>query len=133
MADDGRYEILKTKLNNDFFLGDNNAPLKIIEAKRILLDYTMPANSKVDSDAHEGDDRTGLAFTETQEWIKTAPCYGCGGKGHLLSVCKNTPPGAKESDLRHGQNMRLQDVQQGRGPGRGRKRKRRVSRALRRQ
>ena len=24
--------------------------------------------------------------------MKTALCYGCGGKGHLLSNCKKTPP-----------------------------------------
>ena len=70
MADDGRYEILKTKLNNDFLFGDDNAPLTIVEAKRVLLDYTVPYNSKVDSDANEGDDGTGLAFAETQEWVK---------------------------------------------------------------
>ena len=40
MADDGRYEILKTKLNNDFLFGDDNAPLTIVEAKRVLSDYT---------------------------------------------------------------------------------------------
>ena len=73
MADNGRYEILKTTLNNDFLFGDENVPLTIVEAKRFLSDYTMPVNSKVDSDANDGDDRTGLAFTETQEWVKTAP------------------------------------------------------------
>ena len=30
MADDGRYEILKTKLNNDFLFGADNAPLTIV-------------------------------------------------------------------------------------------------------
>ena len=65
MADDGRYEILKTKLNNDFLFGDDNTPLTIVEAKRFLSDYTVPVNSKVDSDANKGDDGTGLAFAET--------------------------------------------------------------------
>ena len=29
--------------------------------------------------------------------MKTAPCYGCGGKGHLLSNCKKTPPERKKA------------------------------------
>ena len=66
MADDGRYEILKTKLNNDFLFGNDNVTLTIVEAKRVLSDYTMPVNSKFDPDANEGDDGTGLAFVETQ-------------------------------------------------------------------
>ena len=57
----------------------------------------MTFNSKVESNANEGDDGTGLAFAETQEWVKTVPCYGCGGKGHLLSNCKKTPPERKKS------------------------------------
>ena len=74
MADDGRYEILKTKLNNDFLFGGENAPLTIVEAKRVLSDYTVPVNLKVDPNVNEGADGTGLAFTETHEWLKTAPC-----------------------------------------------------------
>ena len=97
MADDGRYKILKTKINNDFLFGDDNTPLTIAEAKRVLSDYTLPVNSKVDPDVNERDDGTELAFTETQDWVKTVPCYGCGGKGHLLSTCKNPPPGAKKA------------------------------------
>ena len=53
MADNRQYEILKTKLNNDFLFGDDSAPLTIVEAKRVLSDYT---------DANEGDDVTGLTF-----------------------------------------------------------------------
>ena len=67
IADDGRYKILKTKLNNDFLFGDDNVLLMIVEAKRVLSDYTVPANSKADSYAHEGDDGTGLTFAETQK------------------------------------------------------------------
>ena len=29
--------------------------------------------------------------------MKTAPCYRCGGKGHLLSSCKKTPPKRKKA------------------------------------
>ena len=65
MADDRRYEILKTKLNNDFLLGKYNSPLTIVEEKHVLSDYTVPVNSKVDPDAKEGEDGTGIAFTET--------------------------------------------------------------------
>ena len=32
-----------------------------------------------------------------KEWVKTVPCYGCGGKGHLLSNCKKTPPEREKS------------------------------------
>ena len=74
MADDGRYEILKAKLNNDFLFGNDNPPLTIVEAKRVLSDYTVPVNSKVDPNVNKGDDGTELAFAETQEWVKTALC-----------------------------------------------------------
>ena len=77
-------------------------PLTIVEAKRVLSDYTMPVNSKVDSDANEGDDGTGLAFAETQEWVKTVPCYGCGRKFHLLSNCKKTLPDRKKAMVKTG-------------------------------
>ena len=97
MADDGRYEIPKTKLNNDFLFGDYNAPLTVVKAKRVLSDYTVTVNSKADPDANEGDDGIGLAFAETQEWVKTATCYGCGRKGHLLSNCKKTPTERKKA------------------------------------
>ena len=97
MANDGRYKILKTKLNNDFIFGDDNAPLMIVEAKRVLSDYIVPVNSKVDPDDNEVYDGTGLAFAETQEWVKTTPCYGCGGKVHLLSNFKKTPPDRKKA------------------------------------
>ena len=65
IVDDGSYKILKTKLNNNFLFGDNNVPLTIVEEKRVLLDYTVPVNSKVDLDVNEGADGTGLAFAET--------------------------------------------------------------------
>ena len=58
MVDDGQYEILKTKLNNNLLFGDDNAPLTIVEAKRVLSDYTVSVNSKVDSEADEGDGGT---------------------------------------------------------------------------
>ena len=64
MADNGRNEILNTKLNNNFLFGDDNAPLTIVEAKRVLSNYTVPVNSKVDPNTNEGDDGTGLAFSE---------------------------------------------------------------------
>ena len=46
------------KLNNDFLFGNDNAPLTIVEAKRVLSDYTLTVNSKVDSEADEGDGET---------------------------------------------------------------------------
>ena len=83
-------------MNNEFLFGDDNVPLTIVEAKRALSANTVPVNSKVDSNANEGDDGTGIAFTETQEWVKTAPCYGCGRKVHLLSNCDKTSPERKK-------------------------------------
>ena len=58
MGDDGQYEIFKKNLNNDFLFGDDNAPLTIVEAKRVLSDYTVPVRSKVDFDANKGDGGT---------------------------------------------------------------------------
>ena len=54
-------------------------------------------NFRVDRGVNEGADGTGLAFAETQEWVKTAPCYGCGGKGRLLSNYNKTPPELKKA------------------------------------
>ena len=70
MADDGRYLILKTKLNNDFLLGNNKAPMTIVEVKRVLSDFVVPVDSKVDSEAAEAADGTGLTFVEMQDWVQ---------------------------------------------------------------
>ena len=67
MADDGRYKALKTKINNDFILGDDKAPMTIVEVKRVLSDFVVPTGSKANHAAVEADDGTGLTFAETQE------------------------------------------------------------------
>ena len=69
MVDDGCYLVLKTKLNNNFLLGDDKAPMTIVEVKRVLSDFSVPVKSKVDSEAAEAADGTGLAFAETQDWV----------------------------------------------------------------
>ena len=94
IADDGRYKILKTKLNNDFLFGDKNAPLKIVEAKRVLSDYTVPVNSKVESDTNKGDEGTGLTFAETQEWVKPRRATDVVGRA-ISSVIARRPPQRK--------------------------------------
>ena len=78
MADDRRYQALKTKINNNFILGDDKAPMTIVEVKRVLLDFALPADSKVDSEAAEADEGTGLTFAETHDWVQNTQCFGCG-------------------------------------------------------
>ena len=65
MVDDGRCLVLKTKLNNNFLLGDDKALMTNIEVKRVLSDFAVPVDSKVDSEAAEAADGTGLTFVET--------------------------------------------------------------------
>ena len=77
MTDDGRYQALKTKINNDFILGDDKAPMTIVEVKRVLSDFAVPADSKIDSEAAEAADGTGLTFVETQDWVRNTQCFGC--------------------------------------------------------
>ena len=90
MADDGRYQALKTKINNDFILGDDKAPMTIVEVKRVLSDFAVPAGSKANHVAVEADEGTGLMFAETPEWIRNTQCFGCGEMGHHLSKCEKT-------------------------------------------
>ena len=90
MADDGRYQAPKTKINNDFILGDDKAPMTIVEVKRVLSCFAVPAGSKADSEAAEADEGTGLTFAETQDWVRNTQCFGCGEKGHLLNKCLKT-------------------------------------------
>ena len=78
MADDGRYLALKTKINNDFLLGDDKAPMTSVDVKRVLSDFAVPAGSKVDSEAAEADEGTGLTFAERQDWVRNTQCFGCG-------------------------------------------------------
>ena len=65
MADDGRYQALKTKINHDFILDDNKALMIIVEVKRVLSDFAVPAGLKADPVAGEADEGTRLMFAET--------------------------------------------------------------------
>ena len=65
MADDGHYLVIKTKLNNDFLFGKDRAPMTIFEVKRVLSEFSVPANSRVDPEAAEAADKMGLMFAET--------------------------------------------------------------------
>ena len=90
MTDDGRYLALKTKINNDFLLGDDKVHMTIVEVKRVLSDFAVPAGLKADPEAAEADEGTGLTFTETQDWVQNMQCFGCREKGHLLNKCLKT-------------------------------------------
>ena len=78
MADHEPYGIPKTKLDNNFLFGNDNASLTIVEAKRVLADYAVPVNSKIDPNVNKEVDGTGLVCVKIQEWVKTVPCYSCG-------------------------------------------------------
>ena len=67
MADGGQYQALKTKINNDFILGDDKAPMTIVEVKLVLSDFSVSAGSKANHAAAATDDGTGLTFAETAE------------------------------------------------------------------
>ena len=64
MADNRRYLALKTKLNNNFLVGDDKTPMTIVDVKRVLSNFSAPVDSNVDSKAAEAADGTGLAFVE---------------------------------------------------------------------
>ena len=70
IADDRQYQALKTKINNDFILGDEEAPMIIVEVKRVLSDFAVPAGLKANPVAAEVDDGTGLTFAETPAWVR---------------------------------------------------------------
>ena len=73
-----------------FLLGDDKAPITIVNVKRILADYSAPFDSEVDTSPPE-EDGMGLAFVESShEWIKSANCFGCSKKGHILNRCTST-------------------------------------------
>ena len=90
MVDDGRYQALKTKIKNDFIQGDDKAPMTIVEVKRVLSDFAVPAGSKANHVAAQADEGTGLTFAETPEWARNTQCFRCGKKGHLLNRCEKT-------------------------------------------
>ena len=63
MSDKDRYGVLKDKLNNDFVLGDDKAPKTVVDAKRVLADFSVTAapNRSAKTKETEG---TGLTFVE---------------------------------------------------------------------
>ena len=91
MADDERYLVPKAKLNNDFLFGDDKAPMTIVDAKRVLSDFSVPTASKTHSVKAEETEGTGLTFAEmSAERKRTIQCFGCGVKGHFLNNCTKT-------------------------------------------
>ena len=81
MRDNGYYLTLKTKITNDFILGNDKAPMTIVTVKRVLSYLSLPVNSKVDLGTADAADRMGLAFVKTQDWLKNTNCFGCSDKG----------------------------------------------------
>ena len=58
-------EFLKNKLNNDFVLGDDKAPKTVVDAKRVLVDFSVTTAPKRSTKTEETDE-TGLTFAENQ-------------------------------------------------------------------
>ena len=63
MSDKERYGVLKDKFNNVFVLGDDKAPKTVVDAKRVLADFSVTAapNRSAKTEETEG---TGLTFVE---------------------------------------------------------------------
>ena len=82
MADETLYSVLKDKLNKDFLFGDDKAPITILDAKRVLSDFSVPTALKTRSVKAEEAEGTGLTFAEVSaERKRTIQCFGCGVKG----------------------------------------------------
>ena len=63
MSDKDRYGVLKDKLNNDFVLGDDKTPKTVVDAKRVLADFSVTAAPKRSAKTEETKG-TGLTFAE---------------------------------------------------------------------
>ena len=73
----------------------------MIEAKRLLAEFTLPEQLSRKSAAVE-DDGLGLVFAETnskKEYVKNSICYACGKKGHLVYHCRSTSDVKKKEIL----------------------------------
>ena len=98
MSDNGRYLVLKDRLNNDFLFGDDKAPMTIVDAKRVLADFFVTTTSKKPVKAEEAEG-TGLTFAKMlAERKKIIQCFGCGVNGHFLSDCTKTTA-AKKAEI----------------------------------
>ena len=65
--------------------------MTIVDAKRVLSDFSVPAASKTRSVKAEQAEGTGLTFAEmSAERKRNIQCFGCSEKGHFLSDCKKT-------------------------------------------
>ena len=87
IANSKRYNPLKDRLTNNYLLGRDRAPQTVVEAKRLLADYTLPERSD-GGNVKQEDDNAGVAFTKARlEYKNNVQCYGCGKKGYLLYEC----------------------------------------------
>ena len=100
MSDDGRFNPLKTQIENDHLLGRGSYPRTVVEAKRMMTEFIAPgskSNGNENQQQLQSDGEHGLAFVQANtDWQKNVQCHGCGSKGHLLKACRKTSAGDKE-------------------------------------
>ena len=98
MADKVKYKPIKDLLNNEFIMGKRSYPETVIEAKRLLAEFTLPEQPSRKPVVVE-DDRSGLFFVKSnskKEYLKTSTCYACEKKGHLVYGCPTTSDAKKK-------------------------------------
>ena len=101
MADKVKYKPIKDLLNNDFIMGKRSYPETVIEAKRLLAEFTLPDQPSRKPTAVV-DDGSGLVFGETngkKEYVKKSTCNACGKKGHLVYGCTSTSESKNKETL----------------------------------
>ena len=98
MSGHARFYVLKDKSNNDFLFGDDKAPMTIVDAKRVLADFSVTTTPQKPVKAVETEG-TGLTFAElSAEGKKTIQYFVCGLKGHYLNDCTKTSA-AKKAEI----------------------------------
>ena len=82
-------------------MGKRSYPETVIEAKRLLAEFTLPEQpSRKPATVVDGGPR--LVFAETnskKEYLKNSTCYACGKKGHLVYGCTSTSDAKKKEIL----------------------------------
>ena len=63
MSDHAQFYVLKEKLSNDFLFRDDKAPMTIVDAKRVLADFSVTTTPQKPVKAVEAEG-TGLTFAE---------------------------------------------------------------------
>ena len=100
MSDNGRFNPLKTQLENDHLLGRGSYPRTAVKAKRMMTEFIAPggkSNGNKKQQHLQSDREHGLASVQANtDWQKNVQYHRCGTKGHLLKACRKTSAGDKE-------------------------------------